>query len=110
MCPPEVLSEAEKLRRLGELQRRLTGQRLGEDFVNGAQDTVLLRYLAARNYDVDKALSVRLRAPGAAKVLLRVPRAASGERRDAHTHAPRVARTRRPAHAAPALPRHAARA
>jgi hypothetical protein len=62
MCPPDgkSLTEADKQRKLSELQRRLTGQRLPEDFTNGAQETVLLRDLAARGYDVDKALAVRV--------------------------------------------------
>ena len=59
MSQPGDLSDVEKQRRLAELQRRLTGQRLPEDFTNGATDTVLLRYLAARGFDVDKALAVR---------------------------------------------------
>jgi hypothetical protein len=57
--PSGDLSDVEKQRRLAELQRRLTGQRLPEDFTNGATETVLLRYLAARGFDVDKALAVR---------------------------------------------------
>ena len=70
--PPAEVPEAERLRRLAELQRRLTGTRLSEDFTNGVPDALLLRYLAARSYDVDKALTVRrlgrgecARGPGA---------------------------------------------
>ena len=69
MCQPDQLSDAEKQRRLGELQRRLTGQRLPEDFTNGAQDAVLFRYLAARGFDVDKALAVRPHPHVASKVV-----------------------------------------
>jgi hypothetical protein len=66
MPPKEAeVTEPEKLRKLSELQRRLAGQQLCEDFTNGAPDALLLRFLAARAFDVDKALAVRLgaRAP-----------------------------------------------
>ena len=63
MSQASDLSDLEKQRRLAELQRRLTGQRLPEDFTNGGTDTVLLRYLAARGFDVDKALAVRHPSP-----------------------------------------------
>jgi hypothetical protein len=56
---PAALPAAEQQRRLSELQRRLTGTRLSEDFANGAPDALLLRYLGARGFDVDKALAVR---------------------------------------------------
>ena len=58
MSAPAV-SEGEKARALAELYRRLGGTRLPDDFANGAPDTVLLRFLAARGFDVDKALLVR---------------------------------------------------
>ena len=57
--PPAELSPAEQTQRLQELQRRLTGTRLSDDLTNGVPDNLLLRYLAARGWDVDKALAVR---------------------------------------------------
>jgi hypothetical protein len=60
MAPdPPALSEGEKRARLAELQARLVGTTLPDDFTNGATDTVLLRFLAARGFDVDKAHTVR---------------------------------------------------
>jgi hypothetical protein len=58
-----TLTEAEKLRRLAELQRRLAraGTALPDDFVCSAPDATLLRYLAARGFDVERALAVRER-------------------------------------------------
>ena len=58
--PAGELSPGEQVAKLQELQRRLTGTRLSDDFTNGVPDNLLLRYLAARGWDVDKALTVRL--------------------------------------------------
>jgi hypothetical protein len=60
MPDPPPLSEAEKRSRLAELAARLEGTTLPDDFTNGATDTVLLRFLAARGFDVDKAHTVRV--------------------------------------------------
>ncbi len=60
MAPdPAPLSEADKRARLAQLQAALVDTPLPDDFTNGAPDTVLLRFLAARGFDVDKALAVR---------------------------------------------------
>ncbi len=59
MPEPAPVSEAEKRVRLAELQARLAGTQLPDDFTNGSPETVLLRFLAARGFDVDKALTVR---------------------------------------------------
>ena len=53
-----VVDENEKRARLALLKKTLGT--LPDDFTNGALDTVLGRYLAARGWDVDKAREVQL--------------------------------------------------
>ena len=100
MPEPAGVSEGEKARALAELYRRLGGTRLPEDFSNGAPDTVLLRFLAARGFDVDKALQVR---PAAAEL----PREPPKQRRTASRRGVGAARGRG---LAPAALRRARRA
>ena len=80
MPEPTGLSEGEKARALAELYRRLGGTRLPEDFSNGAPDTVLLRFLAARGFDVDKAFQAR---PSTAERPREPPKQAASARRSA---------------------------